>query len=254
MSKSRLVPWLGFGATLVGGVASVARGPSRSPTDKTPPPADAELAAAAGVDPTRLIVDFRDDVSAETLANNGFTEIPISDYSAKDRLYRIDSRARTRRPRRRPSCPTIPASRASTSSRSRASRPARDAGRRGGRPAGGSMEAECQAAPRPAAASRTTPASSTSGTCASSGMPDAWKRGNGKGVMVAVIDTGVTKVADLGRHQVRPRLQLPRQQRQRRRRPRPRHPRRRAPSRSRPTTSSASRASPTAPPSCRSRC
>ena len=45
---------------------------------------------AAGVDPTRLIVDFKDDVSAETLANNGFTEIPISDYSAKDRLYRID--------------------------------------------------------------------------------------------------------------------------------------------------------------------
>ena len=29
------------------------------------------------------------------------------------------------------------------------------------------------------------------------GMPDAWKRGNGKGVIVAVIDTGVTKVADL---------------------------------------------------------
>ena len=29
------------------------------------------------------------------------------------------------------------------------------------------------------------------------GMPDAWKRGNGKGVVVAVIDTGVTKVADL---------------------------------------------------------
>ena len=29
------------------------------------------------------------------------------------------------------------------------------------------------------------------------GMPDAWKRGNGKGVVVAVIDTGVSKVADL---------------------------------------------------------
>ena len=29
------------------------------------------------------------------------------------------------------------------------------------------------------------------------GMPDAWKRGNGKGVIVAVIDTGVSKVGDL---------------------------------------------------------
>src|SRR3954453_15833067 len=28
-------------------------------------------------------------------------------------------------------------------------------------------------------------------------MPETWRRGNGKGVVVAVIDTGVSKVADL---------------------------------------------------------
>ena len=59
------------------------------------------------------------------------------------------------------------------------------------------------------------------------GMPDAWKRGNGKGVIVAVIDTGVTQGGRSRRHEVRARLQLHREQRQRRRRPRPRHPRRR---------------------------
>src|SRR5262245_49129455 len=81
MSKSRLVPWLGFGATLVAVAMLWHGGPSRRPTDKTLPPADAELAAAGYVEPTHVIVDFKDDVSAETLANNGFEEIPISDYS-----------------------------------------------------------------------------------------------------------------------------------------------------------------------------
>ncbi len=59
------------------------------------------------------------------------------------------------------------------------------------------------------------------------GMPEAWKLGQGKGAVVAVIDTGVTPRRRSRRHQVRPRLQLHRQQRQRRRRPRPRHARRR---------------------------
>src|SRR3954469_15833229 len=91
MSKSRLVPWLGFSAALVGVAFLWHGGPSRSPADKAlPADTDMALAIASGIDPTRLIVDFRDDVSAETLANNGLTEIPISDYSAKDRLYRID--------------------------------------------------------------------------------------------------------------------------------------------------------------------
>src|SRR5690242_17297060 len=70
MSKSRLVPWLGFGAVVAGVAFLWHGGPSRTPIDKTAPNA-AEI-AAGDVDPTRLIVDFKDDVSAETLANNGF--------------------------------------------------------------------------------------------------------------------------------------------------------------------------------------
>src|SRR5262245_43650646 len=87
MPKSKLVPWLGLGATLVAVAMLWHTGPSRRPSDKA---AAAVEATAADVDLTRLIVDFRDDVSAETLANNGFTEIPISDYSQTDRLYRIE--------------------------------------------------------------------------------------------------------------------------------------------------------------------
>ena len=89
MLKSRLVPWLGFGAVLVA-ASALWHGGARSPADKPAADSAATLAGAPGVDPTRLIVDFQDDVSAGTLANNGFEEIPISDYSARDRLYRID--------------------------------------------------------------------------------------------------------------------------------------------------------------------
>ena len=66
LSKSRLVPWLGFGVTLLAASLLWRGGPSRMPTDKTPPPGEAALAGSPDVDPTRLIVDFRDDVSAET--------------------------------------------------------------------------------------------------------------------------------------------------------------------------------------------
>ena len=98
MSESRLVPWLGFGVDAARRVTSVAqRSQSRMPADKAPPAADAELAAGPEVDPFRLLVDFKDDVSAETLANNGFTECPISDSSAKDPLYPPSVRERRRR-------------------------------------------------------------------------------------------------------------------------------------------------------------
>jgi len=40
------------------------------------------------------------------------------------------------------------------------------------------------------------------------GLPAAWKLGQGRGVVVAVIDTGVSRVPDLGGHALRAGLQL----------------------------------------------
>jgi len=193
MSKSRLVPWLGFGVTLVAAALLWHGGPSRTPTDKTLPPADTVLALADGADPTRLIVDFRDDVSAETLANNGLTEIPISDYSRTDRLYRIafsnasEAAAALARLSHDPSVES--ADYESFASISPDEQEAMAA------PAPG-MEAECQAA-APGSGFPNDACYKYQWHLRQLGMPDAWKRGNGKGVIVAVIDTGVSKVADL---------------------------------------------------------
>ncbi len=195
MSKSRLVPWLGFGVTLVAAALLWHGGPSRTPTDKTLPPADAASAVAAGADATRLIVDFRDDVSAETLANNGLTEIPISDYSRTDRMYRVEFSNATEAAAALARLSHDPSVESADYESFAAIPPGEDAQELAAPLDGGGMEAECGGAPG---------SSFPNDACykyqwhmRQLGMPDAWKRGNGKGVIVAVIDTGVTKVADL---------------------------------------------------------
>jgi hypothetical protein len=70
-------------------VGTLWHGGSRPLSTSKPAPSYAESAAEEGVDATKLVVDFRDDVSAETLAGNGFEELPVSDYSAVDRVYRM---------------------------------------------------------------------------------------------------------------------------------------------------------------------
>ena len=203
MSKSRLVPWLGFGATLVA-AAMLWHGGVRRPTDKTLPPAD-ELAAAGEVDPTHLIVDFRDDVSPETLASNGFEEIPISDYSKVDRLYRIafpnaeQAAAALTKLRQDPSVESadFEAFASIWPDEDQADSQAEAEADATAAPPPGSMEGECQTA-APGNAFPNDACYKYQWHLRQIGMPDAWKRGNGKGVVVAVIDTGVTKVADLG--------------------------------------------------------
>jgi serine protease len=196
MSKSRLVPWLGFGATLVAAAMLWHGGSTRRSTDKTLPPADAELAAAGDVDPTSVIVDFKDDVSAETLANNGFDEIPISDYSKVDRLYRLQfanagqATAALTKLRHDPSVE-------SADFEAFASISPDELAEEAAAPPPGSMEGECQNA-TPGSAFPNDACYKYQWHLRQIGMPDAWKRGNGKGVVVAVIDTGVSKVADLG--------------------------------------------------------
>ena len=60
-----------------------------------------------------------------------------------------------------------------------------------------SLEAECQTATAPGSSFPNDACFKYQWHLRQIGMPEAWKRGNGKGVVVAVIDTGVTKVADL---------------------------------------------------------
>ena len=197
MSKSRLIPWLGFGATLLAASVLWHGGPSRRPVDKTPPAAEADLAAAADVDPTRLIVDFRDDVSAETLANNGFTEIPISDYSAKDRLYRIEFSSAAEAAAARAKLAQDPSVESVDFEAFASISPDEEAQEEAAATtASASLEAECQAA-SPGSAFPNDACYKYQWHLRQLGMPDAWKRGNGKGVVVDVIDTVVTKVGDL---------------------------------------------------------
>jgi serine protease len=160
-------------------------------------PSYAESAAEAGVDATKLVVDFRDDVSADTLAGNGFEELPVSDYSAVDRLYRMafanadEAAAAKAKLAHDPSVESvdfdalasIPPGEELDATRALA-------------PAGESLEAQCGV---PGATDEFP-----NDTCyklqwhlKQIGAPTAWKRGNGAGAVVAVIDTGVTKVADL---------------------------------------------------------
>lgn len=191
MATSRSVYWAVFAAAVAGTGILWNQVDARHPARKAAP-TSAERAEAIGINPTRLVVDFKDDISAQKLADNGYVEIPVSDYSAVDRLYWIDfgsadaAAAAAASLARDPdvesvdydSEATIPPDEAMVT-------------------AGGTMEAECAAA------------GSKSGdfpndTCfryqwhlRQIGLPQAWKAGKGKGVTVAVIDTGVSQVGDL---------------------------------------------------------
>jgi serine protease len=153
------------------------------------------LALSEAASPQTLLVDFRDDVGDQALAANAWTEEAITDYSAVDRLYRL----------RFPSA--ADAARAVTALRAD--------------PSVESVEFEAEMAIPPGELEATAAApngdfsecSNTAGTedrgfpndrcfnyqwhLRQIGLPGAWKLGQGDGVIVAVIDTGVTKVADL---------------------------------------------------------
>ena len=61
-----------------------------APAAAKPPVTEEALAEEAGLRPTRLLVDFRDDISQAALAATGYHEVPLSDYSKVDGLYTID--------------------------------------------------------------------------------------------------------------------------------------------------------------------
>jgi serine protease len=182
--------WASWGlfATLTIGTGILWHGPRTRGSAEKPAATDGTTPAPA----TRLIVDFRDDVSSRALEANGFTEIPISDYSTRDRVYAMDfasleeaaaARAKLSRDPDVESVDfdaemTIPPDEAAIL-------------------AGDSMEAECSGNAAARGSEPNDPCFHYQWHLRQVGMPDAWKLGDGKGAVVAVIDTGVTKVADL---------------------------------------------------------
>ncbi len=140
---------------------------------------------------TRLIVDFRDDVSAQSLADNAYVEIPVSDYSARDRAYFVDFATVEEAIAARAKLATDPDVE-SVDFDAEESLPPDELPAQ----ASGSLETEC-AAGAARGGEPNDPCFRYQWHLQKLGLPEAWKLGTGKGIVVAVIDTGVTKVADL---------------------------------------------------------
>ncbi|MBC8132799.1 MAG: peptidase S8 [Deltaproteobacteria bacterium] len=149
-----------------------------------------------------LIVDYRDDFTDDELARTPEVEEPVSRWSVSDRLYRV------RFPSAQMAAEAIV--RLAANSRvesvdwdSEAAIPPDERGDQAQAPTDDrSMQAECGTAS--GAATSATAGESPSDPCyryqwhmAQVGLPAAWQLGQGQGVVVAVIDTGVSRVPDL---------------------------------------------------------
>jgi serine protease len=188
----RWTSWALFAAATIG-TSALWHSSVRAPENKAMT-VGGDAPPAAG---TRLIVDFRDDISQGALDANGYVEIPVSDYSAHDRLYAIDFATPAEAEAARAKLAVDPDVE-SVDFDAMATIPPDEEGDELASAATGSMEAEC------GGAAAAHPSGEPNDPCfryqwhlRQLGLPDAWKLGTGKGVVVAVIDTGVTKVADL---------------------------------------------------------
>ena len=201
VSLSAWAPW-GLFAAALGGAGLLWNGTSPPHPSAKPPASDQALAEEAGLRPTRLVVDFRDDISAERLAATGFHEVPVSDYSKVDGLYTIDfadadaAAAARAQLARDPDVESVDYDAVATIF---PDEEMQEVGAEADAQAtSSSLEAECNV--KTADGGKSFP----NDTCykyqwhlRQINMPAAWKQGNGKGAVVAVIDTGVTKVGDL---------------------------------------------------------
>jgi serine protease len=185
--------WLMVPLLLVGGLVAWGwSGATRSHRVADVPPE--ELAEEAGVSPRSLIVDFRDETTDQALASNGYDEEPISRFSSSDRLYRLrfataDEAVRAASALRQD--PTVE----SVDYDVEASIPPGEAWTA----ADPGTFAECAPA-QPGAATKgfpDDPCFRYQWHLRQVSLPAAWALGQGRGVTVAVIDTGVSRVPDL---------------------------------------------------------
>ncbi|HVV51299.1 MAG TPA: S8 family peptidase [Polyangia bacterium] len=204
MRKSSLLrawaPW-GLFVAAVGAAGWLWNGTSPPRPGVKPPLTDEAAAEEAGLRPTRLLVDFRDDITPEALAATGYHEVPLSDYTKVDGLYAIDfptadaAAAARAKLARDPDVESVdydavatifPDEEAQEASAEAAELQAQS-----------SLEAECNAKTADGKGFPNDTCYKYQWHLRQIGMPAAWKQGNGKGAVVAVIDTGVTKVGDL---------------------------------------------------------
>jgi serine protease len=155
------------------------------------------LAEAEGVLPTRLLVDFRDDVSPAAIAATGFNEVPLSAYTAQDRLYRIDFANADEAAAARTKLAADPDVENVDFDSLASIPPGEDLQEMAA--AGNSMEAVCSASAHDGGGFPNDACFKYQWHLRQIGAPAAWKEANGKGAVVAVIDTGVTRVADLAK-------------------------------------------------------
>ncbi len=150
-----------------------------------------------------LVVDFRDDVSAEALATNAWREEPVSRYSERDRLYRVrfpsarEAALAAAELRRDPTVETVDWD---VDAQIPPGEELGAFGRPGFSECAERVTGDASDVPQDGGHGRSFP----NDPCykfqwhlAQIGLPKAWKLGQGRDVVVAVIDTGVTKVPDL---------------------------------------------------------
>jgi serine protease len=176
-------------------------GPGTSSGSTDPVAADLSDDEAAEASDFDLLVDFRDDVSEATLAATPWLEEPLSDLSKVDGLYRIefdsadDARRAALELRRNPAVESVDWDAPATLPPdemfdAQAAGPPSVACEGGSSDEGDSAETEHKGFPD-------DPCYKYQWHLRQVGLPAAWKMGQGEGVVVAVIDTGVTQVPDL---------------------------------------------------------
>ncbi len=204
MRKSSLVsawaPWGGFAAAVAGAALlwNGASSPHKAVKPAPDVPDSQALAEAEGLLPTSLLVDFRDDASPAAIAAPGYKEVPLSAYSAHDKLYRADFATADEAAAARAKLAADPDVE-SVDYDSLATLPPGEEMQELTAAAGSSMEAECSASAHDGGGFPNDACFKYQWHMRQIGAPAAWKEANGKGAVVAVIDTGVTRVGDLAK-------------------------------------------------------
>ncbi len=196
--KTFLAPWLVLAGVSVAVVGVWNAGSPPEKVAEVQMGLDEEMARVSQFD---LLVDYQDDAGADVLAATAFAEEPLSSYSDVDKLYRIrfDSYAAAKAARdelaKHPSVETIdwdvPASLPADLRAAPASPyPIVACGP-------GDVEGKAEGALATTAGFPDDPCFRYQWNLKQIGLPEAWKKGQGRGVVVAVIDTGVSPVPDL---------------------------------------------------------